>query len=81
MEARRRVYSSRSVASAARGGEHYRSDWGTIKIVCQLSPEELATFHAWYVRFDAESWDCLFEADIKAGKLDASAEQAFREHN
>lgn len=47
----------------------------------RLSAEELAAFRAWYQRFDAESWDRQFEADVKAGKLDASAEQALREHN
>jgi hypothetical protein len=47
----------------------------------QLSPEELAAFRAWYVRFDAESWDRQIKADVKAGKLDALAEQALRAHN
>jgi hypothetical protein len=47
----------------------------------QLSPEELAAFRAWYTRFDAESWDRQIEADVKAGKLDALAEQALRAHN
>jgi uncharacterized protein YfaT (DUF1175 family) len=47
----------------------------------QLSPEELAVFRAWYARFDAESWDRRLEADAKAGKLDALAEQALRAHN
>jgi hypothetical protein len=47
----------------------------------QLSPEELAAFRAWYARFDAESWDRQIEADVKAGKLDALAEQALRAHN
>lgn len=47
----------------------------------QLSSEELAAFRAWYHGFDAESWDRQFEADVKAGKLDASAERALQEHN
>jgi hypothetical protein len=37
----------------------------------KLSPEELATFRRWYAAFDAEVWDRQFEADVKAGKLDA----------
>jgi hypothetical protein len=46
----------------------------------KLSPEELAAFRRWYAAFDAEAWDRQFEVDVKAGKLDALAEQALRAH-
>jgi hypothetical protein len=46
----------------------------------KLSPEELATFRPWYAAFDAEVWDRQFEADVKAGKLDALGEKALRDH-
>ena len=46
----------------------------------KLSPDELAAFRRWYAAFDAEAWDRHFEADVKAGKLDALAEKALRAH-
>ena len=46
----------------------------------ELSPEELATLRKWFAEFDAEAWDRQFEADVKAGKLDALAERALRDH-
>jgi len=48
--------------------------------VQQFSPEELATFRQWFATFDAEVWDRQFEADVKAGKLNALAERALRDH-
>jgi hypothetical protein len=48
--------------------------------VQEFSPEELATFRQWFASFDAEAWDRQFEADVKAGKLDALAERALRDH-
>jgi len=45
-----------------------------------LSAEELARFRQWYAEFDAQAWDRQFEADAKAGKLDAFAEKALRDH-
>lgn len=48
--------------------------------VQQLSPEELASFRQWFAAFDAEAWDRQFEADVRAGKLDAPAERALRDH-
>jgi hypothetical protein len=45
--------------------------------VKELSAEELAAFRAWFSEFDADAWDRQFEADAKAGKLDALAERAF----
>jgi hypothetical protein len=34
----------------------------------RMSPEERATFRAWYVEFDAAEWDRQMQAD--AGRLD-----------
>lgn len=46
----------------------------------KLSPAELAAFRRWYAAFDAEAWDSQFEADVKAGKLDALADKALQSH-
>jgi hypothetical protein len=46
----------------------------------KLSADELAAFRGWYATFDAEAWDRQFEIDVKAGKLDALAETALRDH-
>jgi len=46
----------------------------------QLSPEELTEFRRWFAEFDAHLWDRQFEADAKAGKLDALAEKALQAH-
>ena len=46
----------------------------------ELSPQELVVFRAWYASFDAQEWDEQFLADVEAGKLDAIANQALRDH-
>jgi hypothetical protein len=46
-----------------------------------LSPEELATLRAWFLEFDWAAWARQIEADIKAGKLDRFAQDAFRDHS
>ena len=46
----------------------------------ELSREELAQLREWLASFDGEVWDRQFEADVKAGKLDALAEDALRDH-
>ena len=46
----------------------------------ELSSEELAKLRQWFAEFDAEAWDRQFEADVNAGKLDALAERALRDH-
>jgi len=48
--------------------------------IAKLSTKELAAFRRWYATFDAEVWDRQFEADVKAGKLDALGEKALRAH-
>lgn len=50
------------------------------KKVSGLSPEELAKFRYWFAEFDAAAWDRQIERDVKAGKLDALADEALREH-
>jgi hypothetical protein len=50
------------------------------KAVSQLPPEERAKFRAWWQEFDGDEWDRQIEADIKAGKFDALAEEAIAEH-
>lgn len=49
--------------------------------VQSLSPEELAQFRAWFLEFDWAAWDAQVAADVRAGKLDALAEKALREHS
>jgi hypothetical protein len=46
----------------------------------RMSSEELASFRAWFAEFDAESWDRQFAEDVKAGRLDALAALAVRDH-
>jgi len=45
-----------------------------------LSPEELAAFRKWFLAYDWEVWDRQLEQDVAAGKLDALAEKALRDH-
>ena len=45
-----------------------------------LSAEELARFRAWFLEYDWASWNRQLENDVAAGKLDALAEKALRDH-
>ena len=45
-----------------------------------LSSVELAAFRKWFAEFDASAWDRQFEADVQAGRLDALADQALKDH-
>lgn len=45
-----------------------------------LSAEELAQFREWFLEFDWAAWDRQLERDVSAGKLDALAEKALRDH-
>jgi hypothetical protein len=45
-----------------------------------LSAEELAQLRAWFLEFDWATWDRQIERDVQAGRLDALAEQALRDH-
>ena len=51
------------------------------KQIEKLSSENLANFRRWYAAYDAEVWDREFEADVNAGRLDALADKALRDHN
>ena len=48
--------------------------------VSALSARELAEFRRWFAKFDAAEWDRQIERDVKAGKLDALANEALRAH-
>ena len=48
--------------------------------VQEFSTEELARFRQWFAAFDAEAWDRQFEEDVAAGRLDALADRALRDH-
>ncbi len=48
--------------------------------VSALSAKELAQFRRWFAEFDAAQWDRQIERDAKAGKLDALADEALRDH-
>ena len=50
------------------------------KRVSGLSAEELAQFRQWFAEFDAAAWDRQIERDAEAGKLDALADEALRDH-
>jgi hypothetical protein len=50
------------------------------KDVRGLSPEELAEFRDWFLEFAWAAWDRQLENDVRAGKLDALADEALREH-
>ncbi len=45
-----------------------------------LTPDDLERLRDWFAELDGELWDRQFEADVKAGKLDALAERALRDH-
>ncbi len=50
------------------------------KAVLELTEEEQAKFRQWFAEYDARVFDDEIERDIKAGKLDALAEEALAEH-
>jgi len=42
----------------------------------RLSATELATFRAWFAKYDAARWDEQFEHDVAAGRLDQLRDEA-----
>lgn len=44
--------------------------------VSKLSRQELLAFRDWFSEFDAAAWDKQFEEDVRAGALDALADEA-----
>jgi len=52
---------------------------GTVKEIEEavpLSAAELAVFREWFAEFDGEAWDRQIEADAKAARMDALADEA-----
>ncbi len=45
-----------------------------------LSPEEMTELREWFAALPAEAWDRQFEADVRAGQLDALAEETLKAH-
>jgi hypothetical protein len=45
-----------------------------------LSPDELAQLRAWFLEYDWAAWDRQLERDVQAGRLDAIADKALRDH-
>jgi len=50
------------------------------KDIRSLSREERAALRKWFLAYEAEVWDKEIEADVKAGKLDALADEALEAH-
>jgi hypothetical protein len=46
----------------------------------ELNPDELSVLRRWFLEFVAHVWDCQIEADVRKGKLDSLAENAFKDH-
>lgn len=42
----------------------------------KLTPSELAQLRDWFDQYEADAWDRQIKEDVKAGRLDALAEQA-----
>ena len=40
---------------------------------------KLTSFREWFQEFDADAWDFQFEEDVRAGRLDALAQEALRD--
>ncbi len=47
--------------------------------VRRLSRADLAAFREWFDRFDAEAWDRQLEDDVREGRLDHLANEAFED--
>ncbi len=47
--------------------------------IAGLTPIELSKFRTWFVEFDAEAWDRQFDDNVRAGRLDALAEEALQD--
>lgn len=45
----------------------------------ELSPEELASFRAWFIEHDWASWDRELERDVAEGQLERFANEALAE--
>jgi hypothetical protein len=50
------------------------------RAVTELAPHDLTAFRDWFVEFDAAAWDRQLVQDATAGRLDALADEALRDH-
>ena len=48
--------------------------------VKRLPKKDLARFRKWFADYDAAVWDRQLEQDTAAGRLDALAREALRDH-
>ena len=48
--------------------------------VKRLPKRDLARFRKWFAEYDAALWDRQIEQDVAAGKLEALAREALRDH-
>lgn len=48
--------------------------------IAALKPSEMTSFRQWFVDFDNDNWETQLTADIAAGRLDAMADAALKEH-
>jgi hypothetical protein len=46
----------------------------------ELSAEERAELRDWFLELDWKLWDAQLEQDVRAGRLDALANVALRDH-
>ena len=46
----------------------------------ELAPAEFAELRNWIAALEADTWDADFESDVRAGRLDALADQALAAH-
>ncbi len=46
----------------------------------ELSAEELAELRDWILELDWKLWDAQLDQDVQAGRLDALADAALRDH-
>jgi len=49
--------------------------------VKRLPKREFAQFRKWFTEYDAAVWDRQIEQDTAAGRLDALAREALRDHS
>lgn len=50
------------------------------KAVTRLPAKKLASFRAWFYKFENRMWDKQFNQDVKSGKFDRVAEEAARDY-
>ena len=48
--------------------------------ILKLSDADLEAFREWFAEVDAAAWDRQIEEDVAAGRLDALADEALKDH-